>query len=99
MEGVMTKRLALAALLGFLSLLVLGATSVLAGPPPAYFVDESKLPFDALAGTSTTRSWGVHNGAGYRIEVPDNWNGDLVLYRSEERRVGKESRWSLAPQQ
>src|SRR2546425_6103884 len=80
MEGVMTKRLTLSALLGFLSLLVLGATSVLAGPPPAYFVDESKLPFDALAGTSTTRSWGVHNGAGYRIEVPDNWNGD----RSEE---------------
>src|SRR6266571_1015165 len=90
MEGVMTKRLALAALLGFLSLLVLGATSVLAGPPPAYFVDESKLPFDALAGTSTTRSWGVHNGAGYRIEVPDNWNGDLVLYAHGFRGIGLE---------
>src|SRR5205809_8090788 len=88
MEGVMTKRLALAALLGFLSLLVLGASSVLAGPPPAYFVDESKLPFDALAGTSTTRSWGVHNGAGYRIEVPDNWNGHLVLYAHGFRGIG-----------
>ena len=86
----MTKRLALSALLGFLSLLVLGATSVLAGPPPAYFVDESKLPFDALAGTSTTRSWGVHNGAGYRIEVPDNWNGDLVLYAHGFRGIGLE---------
>src|SRR2546422_6794581 len=90
MEGVITKRLALSALLGFLSLLVLGATSVLAGPPPAYFVDESKLPFDALAGTSTTRSWGVHNGAGYRIEVPDNWNGDLVLYAHGFRGIGLE---------
>jgi len=90
MEGVMTKRLALSALLGFLSLLVLDATSVLAGPPPAYFVDESKLPFDALAGTSTTRSWGVHNGAGYRIEVPDNWNGDLVLYAHGFRGIGLE---------
>ena len=86
----MTKRLALSALLGFLSLLVLGATSVLAGPPPAYFVDESKLPFDALAGTSTMRSWGVHNGAGYRIEVPDNWNGDLVLYAHGFRGIGLE---------
>src|SRR5947209_6492498 len=90
MEGVMTKRLTLSALLGFLSLLVLGATSVLAGPPPAYFVDESKLPFDALAGTSTMRSWGVHNGAGYRIEVPDNWNGDLVLYAHGFRGIGLE---------
>src|SRR5881296_1109062 len=90
MEGVMTKRLALSALLGFLSLLVLGATSVLADPPPAYFVDESKLPFDALAGTSTTRSWGVHNGAGYRIEVPANWNGELVLYAHGFRGTGLE---------
>ena len=51
-----------------------------AGPPPAYFVDESKLPFDALPGTSTQRYWGVHDGAGYRIEVPANWNGRLVMW-------------------
>src|SRR6266446_5683527 len=86
MEGVMTKRLTLSALLGFLSLLVLGATSVLAGPPPAYFVERQL----ALAGTSTMRSWGVHNGAGYRIEVPDNWNGDLVLYAHGFRGIGLE---------
>jgi len=24
--------------------------------------------------------WGVHAGAAYLIEVPDDWNGDLVLY-------------------
>jgi pimeloyl-ACP methyl ester carboxylesterase len=51
-----------------------------AAAPPAYFVDESKLPFDQLTDTNTHRWWGVHNGAGYRIEVPDNWNGELVLY-------------------
>ena len=45
-----------------------------------FFVDEATLPFAALAGTSTTRYWGISNGAGWRIEVPDNWNGDLVLY-------------------
>ena len=49
-----------------------------AAPPPAYFVDEEKLPFDALDGA--TAYWGVHTGAGYRIEVPDNWNGDLVMW-------------------
>jgi len=45
-----------------------------------FFVDPASLPFDALAGTSTSRYWGTTNGAGWRIEVPDNWNGDLVLY-------------------
>ncbi len=86
----MTKRLPIATLLGCLVLLLLGGDPALAGPPPAYFVDESKLPFDALPGTSTTRYWGVHGGAGYRIEVPDNWNGDLVLYAHGFRGTGLE---------
>jgi hypothetical protein len=50
------------------------------GPKPEYFIDESKLPFDALPGTTTDRYWGVHKGAGYRVEVPENWNGELILY-------------------
>ena len=57
-----------------------GGIAVANNPPSVYYVDETKLPFDALAGTDTTRYWGVHNGAGYRIEVPQNWNGSLVLY-------------------
>lgn len=48
------------------------------GKPPAYFVDKSELPFTALPGASAL--WGVHTGAGYRVEVPDNWNGDLVVW-------------------
>ena len=48
------------------------------GPKPDYFVDEAKLPFEALPGA--TAYWGVHSGAGYRVEVPDNWNGDLVVW-------------------
>lgn len=54
------------------------------GPPPqnlpAYTVDQTKLPFDALPGTTTTRQWGVLDGAGYQIEVPANWNGELVMW-------------------
>jgi pimeloyl-ACP methyl ester carboxylesterase len=69
--------LVLAASLG---ILIAGAGLACADAPPPWFVDESKLPFDALPGTTTTRLWGVHNGAGFRIEVPSNWNGDLVLY-------------------
>jgi len=61
-----------------------------AGPPPAYFVDQSKLPFDALPNTTTARYFGVHGGAGYRIEVPANWNGELVLYAHGFRGTGLE---------
>ena len=61
-----------------------------AAAPPEYFVDESKLPFDALPGTTTDRLWGVHNGAGYRIEVPADWNGELVLYAHGFRGTGTE---------
>lgn len=45
-----------------------------------FFVDESKLPFDAVPGVPTHRYWGINDGAGYRIEVPEAWNGDLVVY-------------------
>ncbi len=53
--------------------------------PPAphdereFFVDEEKLPFDDI-GFGATQYWGVLDGAGYRIEVPPNWNGDLAMY-------------------
>lgn len=70
----------------------LGAQSALAaaggGPKPDYFVDESKLPFEAQPGA--TALWGVHTGAGYRIEVPDNWNGDLVMWAHGFRGTGLE---------
>lgn len=61
-----------------------------AGPPPRYFVDESKLPFDALPGVATDRFWGVHTGAGYRIEVPHDWNGSLVMWAHGFRGDGLE---------
>ena len=58
------------------------------GPPPAYFVDESELPFVALPGA--TAFWGTHTGAGYRIEVPGNWNGGLVMWAHGFRGTGLE---------
>lgn len=55
-----------------------------------FFVDEAKLPFDAIPGLATERTWGVLEGAGYRIEVPENWNGDLVMYTHGFRGDGAE---------
>jgi hypothetical protein len=45
-----------------------------------FFIDETKLPFNEIPGLPSTRYWGIDNGAGFRIEVPANWNGDLVVY-------------------
>jgi pimeloyl-ACP methyl ester carboxylesterase len=86
----MVNRFAAVAFACLVNLLMLGSVPALAAPPPAYFVDESKLPFDALPGTTTQRFWGVHNGAGYQIEVPQNWNGELVLYAHGFRGTGLE---------
>lgn len=69
--------------------LALGTTAQ-AQTPPAYFVDEAKLPFDPVPGIATQRLWGVHNGAGYRIEVPANWNGRLVMWAHGYRGTGLE---------
>lgn len=85
-------RLMLIGLAGVVATLLATSTLSMAGvgdgPPPAYFVDESKLPFTALPGA--TAMWGVHTRAGYRIEVPDNWNGKLVVWAHGFRGTGLE---------
>jgi pimeloyl-ACP methyl ester carboxylesterase len=68
------------------------ASMVMPAPASAgrteWFVDEAKLPFPARPGA--TAYWGVRSGAGYRMEVPANWNGDLVLYAHGYRGTGLE---------
>ena len=87
----MVKRLAIVAGLAIVAAFgVPRAVIVSADQPPQYFVDPAKLPFAALPGTSTTRLFGIHKDAGYRIEVPDNWNGGLVLYAHGFRGNGLE---------
>lgn len=48
----------------------------------AFTFDPSTLPFGPIPdiAVETDRWTGVLNGAGYRVEVPRNWNGRLVLY-------------------
>lgn len=47
-----------------------------------YTLDPAHLPFGPMDGVTveTDRWHGVLNGAGYRVEVPENWNGRLVLF-------------------
>lgn len=64
--------------------------SALAGKAPQYFVDTSKLPFAEIPGVPTQRYWGTIDGSGYRIEIPDDWNGSLVLWAHGYRGTGLE---------
>ena len=58
---------------------------------PDWFIDESKLPFEPLAGfEDATLMWGVNKGAGYRLEVPADWNGSLVMWAHGYRGEGLE---------
>ena len=67
-----------------------GALANSTPPTPAYFVDETKLPFTSLPGLPATQYWGVHDGAGYRMEVPHSWNGKLVMWAHGYRGTGLE---------
>src|SRR4051812_5956377 len=48
----------------------------------SFTIDEASLAFGPLAGTAadSDRIFGVLDGAGYRMEIPKNWNGMLVMY-------------------
>jgi hypothetical protein len=47
-----------------------------------FTMDPAQLPFGPLPGATaeTDRWWGMLGAAGYRIEVPRNWNGMLVMW-------------------
>ncbi|TFW07620.1 alpha/beta hydrolase [Oxalobacteraceae bacterium OM1] len=47
-----------------------------------FTLDPSTLPFNAVSDTQaeTDRWWGLLGGSGYRVEVPRNWNGSLVMW-------------------
>jgi hypothetical protein len=77
------------------AVLLMLSASAFAAKKPAYFVDESKLPFEALAGAEAY--WGVKGKAGYQIEVPDNWNGSLVVWANGFRGAGLELTVDMHP--
>lgn len=64
----------------------------------SFAVDPATLPFESADGTTTDAWHGVmDNGAGYRVEVPDNWNGVLVMWAHGYRGTGEELTVSNPP--
>ncbi len=54
-------------------------------------VNEEKLAFAALPGFEDASRWtGIIDNAGYRVEVPANWNGELVMWAHGFRGEGPE---------
>ncbi len=58
--------------------LAAGVISPAAAEEKEYVVVEAALPFDPLEGAEAF--WGIQNGAGWQYEVPEHWNGDLVMW-------------------
>jgi dienelactone hydrolase len=74
----------------FLILSIL-TTSVSVKADPVYILDDPCVGFEALEDTQIY--CGELNGAGYRIEVPENWNGDLFMYAHGYRLFYSEFLW------
>lgn len=64
----------------------------------SFVVDQAALPFAALPDApAADRWWGTLDTSGYRIEVPENWNGMLFLYAHGYAGTGPELRVSNPP--
>jgi len=76
------RRLLFGALVGALVLMLTPVASARNDGPKHnrndYQIDYDALPFDALPGADA--HWGEIAGAAYRIEVPENFNGNLVMW-------------------
>ncbi|MDG9674394.1 hypothetical protein [Micromonospora sp. DH14] len=58
------------------------------GPLPGYTIENPPLAPLVVGGKPTTVRQGVHRHAGYLIEVPARWNGDLVMWAHGYRGQG-----------
>lgn len=68
------------------------APASLASPPweQDWYVIEASLPFAPLPGSDAEQMWGINDGAGYRIEMPAEWNGELIMFAHGYRGEGPE---------
>ncbi|MDG4809788.1 hypothetical protein O7634_23805 [Micromonospora sp. WMMD1120] len=57
-------------------------------PLPGYTIENPPLAPLVVGGKPTTVRQGVHRHAGYLIEIPARWNGDLVLWAHGYRGQG-----------
>lgn len=82
------------ALLGIGGLPGIGGTAAAAGPPrdprPGYTITLPDLAPLPVEGRETQVLTGVHDRAGYAIEVPPDWNGELVMWAHGFRGNGAE---------
>ena len=63
------------------SVVLIVTTNAMAEKGTEFLLEDPCEFFEPPAnGTDTEMLCGVHQGAGYRIEVPVNWNGDLLMW-------------------
>lgn len=86
----MTIKRILLSLVLLLAVVAIAPTSASAQETDPWFVDETTLPFEPAPGTDAQQYWGVLGDAGYRVEVPADWNGELVMWAHGFRGEGPE---------
>lgn len=82
------RRLASVVVAGLVSVAAIVTLGPAASAEGDFFVDPATLPFESLPSVPSDTSWGLLDDAGYRIEVPENWNGDLVMWAHGYRGEG-----------
>jgi pimeloyl-ACP methyl ester carboxylesterase len=77
-------------MIAILAALFIMTTTVLAEKPPEYILEDPCQGFEPMPDAQIY--CGVHQGAGYRIEIPDNWNGDLLMW-AHGYRMNSDTLW------
>ena len=90
-----SKFIALGAATAFAVTSLVGSIATTTSAIDPWFYDPEALAFEALPGAEA--SWGDIDGAAWRFEVPDEWNGELVMWAHGYRGEGLELRVDAPP--
>ena len=82
------KLIAAGAAVAFAATSLVGSIASTTVAEDTWFYDPERLEFEALPGAQA--QWGDIDGAAWRLEVPEEWNGDLVMWAHGYRGEGFE---------
>lgn len=89
------KLIGMGAVVAFAATSLVGSIATTSVAVDPWFYDPEALAFEALPGASA--QWGDIDGAAWRLEIPEDWNGELVMWAHGYRGEGLELRVDAPP--